>query len=383
MKLVLDFVFIAAFLLNTLIIFLLAKNSSKELHKRILQIIFVFISFSICSVYAYLHKIRILFYIAFIFDQSITTFIGPLLLLYVKSIFLPSKGLLKKNRVHFIFPFLCLGIITIPSLISTYNKVYIFAYIAKYEDHFPLIILYSLIYCSIALQVLQNAKKVIKHNYSNVEHMDLNWIERLLIGTIFIISADILSTLYELWFGKLEWNTFYLTAIGIVILILYLGYYGILQTKVLIPPFLLAQVGEPQGMDISKTEKPEKTKLAIAYQYSESELGELEQSLNRIMKEQKPFLDENLSLNSLAALLSISDKKLSTLLNQRMQISFYDYVNGFRVDDVIDKLKNPSYDKFTLLAIAFESGFNSKTSFNRIFKKVTGVSPSQYKKQLK
>lgn len=383
MKLVLDFVFITAFLLNTLILFLLAKNSSKELHKRILQIIFVFIAFSICSVYAYLHKIRILFYTTFIFDQSITTFIGPLLLLYVKSIFLPSKGLLKKNSIHFIFPFLCLCIITIPSLIATYNKVYIFAYIAKYENYFPLIILYSLVYCSIALRVLQKAKEVIKHNYSNVEHMDLTWIKRLLIGTIVIINVDVLSTLYELWFGKLEWNTFYLTAIGVVILVIYLGYYGILQTKVLIPAFLLAQVEESHDINISKTENPEKTKPVLPYQYSESELDELEQSLNTIMKEQKPFLDENLSLNSLAAFLSISDKKLSTLLNQHMQVSFYDYVNGFRVEDVIDKLKNPSYDKFTLLAIAFESGFNSKTSFNRIFKKVTGISPSQYKKQLK
>ena len=96
----------------------------------------------------------------------------------------------------------------------------------------------------------------------------------------------------------------------------------------------------------------------------------------------KPFLDENVSLKSLAELLAVSDKKLSAILNQHMEISFYDYINGYKVEDVIMKMKEPSYNKYTLLAIAFESGFNSKTSFNRIFKKVTGLSPSAYKKQL-
>ena len=375
MELVLDFAFITAFLFNLLILILLAKNSSKELHKQILQIIFLFIIFSICSSYAYLHKLKLLFYGTFVFDESITTIIGPLLLLYVKSVFLPQKGLIKENRIHFIIPviYLCIG--TIPSLISTYNKIYLFDYIETYENYMPLIIIYSLVYCIVALRVLQKAKVVIKYNYSNLDGIDLSWIRVLLIGTISIISIDILSTLYELWFGKLEWNTLYLTMVGVVFLVIYLGYHGVLQSKILIPSFMLQN-------ENSSIKDSENIRMVFPHSYSVSELTALEKQLNIIMQDEKPFLDENVSLKSLAELLAVSDKKLSAILNQHMEVSFYDYINGYKVEDVIMKMKEPSYNKYTLLAIAFESGFNSKTSFNRIFKKVTGLSPSAYKKQL-
>ena len=134
MKLVLDFAFITAFLFSILILFLLAKNSSKELHKRILQTIFLFVALTLCSSYAYLNQVRLLFYATFIFDESIAVFIGPLLLLYVKSIFLPPKGLINENRIHFIIPVIYLFIAAVPLLISSYNKTYLFDYIKTYEN---------------------------------------------------------------------------------------------------------------------------------------------------------------------------------------------------------------------------------------------------------
>ena len=174
MKLVLDFVFIIGFLINVLILYLLIKNSPKELHKRILQVIFVFITLSLINSYAYLHKIKLLFYTTFIFNDAIATFIGPLLFIYVKSIFLPPKGLIKKNKVHFIIPVVFLFIFTIPSLISTYNKKYLFDYMEVYENSIPLVILYSLLYCVFSLKILKKATKIIKNNYSNLDGVDLN-----------------------------------------------------------------------------------------------------------------------------------------------------------------------------------------------------------------
>lgn len=376
MELILDFAFITAFLFNILILFLLAKNSSKEFHKRILQIIFLFIALSLCQDYAYLHKIRWLFYGTFIFDHSIATVIGPLLLLYVKSIFLPQKSILKENKIHFIIPVIFLFVFTVPALIYMYSKgsVSIFNYIKTYEVYIPLIVIYSLIYCVVALQFLGKGEKVIKHNYSNLDGVDLSWIRLFLIGAILVISIDILSTVYELLFGELEWNTLYITSVGVVFLVIYMAYHGVLQSKVLISPFLL----QKENFIV----EPKNDKNVFSLKYSESELMVLEKKLNAIMEQEKPFLDENLSLKSLAELLDVSDKKLSAILNQHLQVSFYDYVNGFKVANVIKKMKDSSYDNYTLLAIAFESGFNSKTSFNRIFKKVTNISPSQYKKQL-
>lgn len=375
MKLVLDFTFTSAFLFNVLILILLTKNSSTELHKRILQIIFLFITVTIIASYAQLNRIRLLYYTTFIFDQSISTFIGPLLMLYVKSIFLPQKGLIKKNKRHFIFPVVFLLAVTLPILISLATKAYLYDYINIYGNYLSLAILYSLVYVIISLRILKKTQEIIKHNYSNLEGVDITWIRHLLIGAIFIISVDVLSTMYELLFGVLEWNTLYLTSIFIVFLVIYLGYHGVLQSKIFISPFFVQKENDITGDNEMIKSPPPKN-------YSPSELIVLEKQLNILMNGQKLFLDENLSLKSLADLLAVSDKKLSAILNQHMRISFYDYVNGFRVEEVIIKMKDSSYDKYTLLAIAFESGFNSKTSFNRIFKNVTNLSPSEYKKQL-
>lgn len=376
MELVLDFAFISAFLFNVVILFLLTKNSYKGLYKQVLKIVFLLIVLSICSSYASLHKLNFLYFGTFVFDDLITTSIGPLLLLYVKSIFLPSKGLIKENLKNFIIPIVYLFLFSLPYLISTYNKAYLFGYLNDYQNYVSLVIIYSLIYCIIALRVLKKAKKVIKHNYSNLQGVDLTWIRRLLIGAIIIICIDISSTLYELIFGILDWNTLYITSVGVVCLVIYLGYNGVLQSKILIAPFLLQEVNSE--LIISKNKK-----TGTTYNYNESELILLQKKLITIMETKKPFLDEDLSLKSLAELLGISDKKLSAVLNQYLKISFYDYVNGFKVKDVMHKMEDPYYERYTLLAIAFESGFNSKTSFNRIFKKAANCSPSEYKKRLK
>ena len=86
-----------------------------------------------------------------------------------------------------------------------------------------------------------------------------------------------------------------------------------------------------------------------------------------------------LTLGILADAISMTDKKLSALLNHYLQTSFYDFINAYRVTEVQNKMKDERYDHYTLLAIGLECGFKSKASFNRIFKKVTGLSPSKYK----
>ena len=97
--------------------------------------------------------------------------------------------------------------------------------------------------------------------------------------------------------------------------------------------------------------------------------------------EEQSYLDSNLNLNKLSKQLDITDKKLSALLNNHMNTSFYDYINSFRVQAVKEALLSNKHTTYTLLAIAFESGFNSKASFNRAFKKETGRSPSQFRKE--
>jgi len=103
--------------------------------------------------------------------------------------------------------------------------------------------------------------------------------------------------------------------------------------------------------------------------------------LKRAMKANGYYRDPELSLGSLAEKLAISSHELSRIINSTFKKSFNDFINEYRVVDAAQKMHDPAFDHITLLGIAFESGFNSKSTFNRIFKQMTGKSPAEYKNE--
>jgi len=161
-------------------------------------------------------------------------------------------------------------------------------------------------------------------------------------------------------------------------MIIYLGYHGLTQSQVLIPEFI-AQQTIPVISNEKKETAPIKHHLSNV---DESEIAVLKSRLFEVLETEKPYLKEELTLDMLADLIPISDKKLSALLNHFVQTSFYDLINGYRVNEVKFKINDQAYSHYSLLAIGLDSGFKSKSSFNRIFKKETGFTPSQYKKEL-
>ncbi|PXY01696.1 hypothetical protein DF185_09515 [Marinifilum breve] len=104
-------------------------------------------------------------------------------------------------------------------------------------------------------------------------------------------------------------------------------------------------------------------------------------SLENFMKDNTPYRDKRLTKAQLAGMMDWSEVQLSNVLRDGLQVSFNDFVNAYRVDEVKQKLKDPQNKDFTLLAIAEDCGFNSKTSFYRIFKKFTDLTPSEYLEQ--
>ena len=110
------------------------------------------------------------------------------------------------------------------------------------------------------------------------------------------------------------------------------------------------------------------------------EIGELSQQLDELMIQQKLYREPELSLKKVSDHLGISTNKLSWLLNRVYHSSFYDFLNDHRVDDVLNRITNGEHVYKTLIGIAFESGFNSKTTFNKAFKNKTGQTPSAFLK---
>lgn len=102
--------------------------------------------------------------------------------------------------------------------------------------------------------------------------------------------------------------------------------------------------------------------------------------LLRYMEEEKPYRDSNLTMPQLAEMVGMNNHTLSQVINARLNKNFYNFVNTYRVDEARRLLKDPDFENRNILEIAFASGFKSKTTFNTLFKKFTGKTPSQYRK---
>jgi AraC-like DNA-binding protein len=100
--------------------------------------------------------------------------------------------------------------------------------------------------------------------------------------------------------------------------------------------------------------------------------------LNKVIEQQKLFLNPQLSLSDLAEAIDVTTNVLSQALNEKLEKNFYEYINSFRLDYFIELFNNPKYKQYTMLSIAYESGFNSKSTFNAFFKKTLGKSPREY-----
>ena len=93
----------------------------------------------------------------------------------------------------------------------------------------------------------------------------------------------------------------------------------------------------------------------------------------------KPYLNPDLTLLQLASEINITPHLLSQIINDHFELNFFDYINQYRVQEFKAAVTDPKNKNYSLLGIAFECGFNSKSAFNRMFKKSTGLTPSQFK----
>jgi AraC-like DNA-binding protein len=160
-----------------------------------------------------------------------------------------------------------------------------------------------------------------------------------------------------------------------------MSYYGIKQQIIFMPPTRGIQNLEPVSEKLKVSTSSDKIKK----QYLKSGLSKEDSQthldrLQNFMKVEQPYINGKLSLKELAEPLDVSQNHLSQVINENLNKNFFDFVNGYRVDLVKEKMLDSSNKNITLLGIAYDSGFNSKSSFNSVFKKSTGLTPSQYLK---
>lgn len=381
--LIVDFILISGISILGLIIFFLIKSKT-QLSKKLLIAFFASAIFFMLYYYGFLHKIRSVGAIALFFGNGQGYLLGPFLLFYLKSLILPKDRIFPSLFYHLIPYFVVFVFVSIP-LSMRLGFRYFTDYIGYYDgisDYLNLLEnAYFFVYIVLTYQLLKKIKQSFKNNYSFLDKSDLAWFEYLLIGLAAIITLDSLFSIYELYYPMIPWNIGTIIAFLFVFLYVYLGYHGVFQSKLLLPEFLLevTEASEERSIDDQDVQQEQVRQLD---NLSQEEIDELKHKLDVLLNEKKVYLNDSLSLTDLAEEMGISNKKLSELLNQHLNTSFYNLINDYRVVEVKKRMNVSDNDKFTLLGLAYESGFQSKASFNRVFKNKTGMAPSTYRNTL-
>lgn len=234
-------------------------------------------------------------------------------------------------------------------------------------------IISGIAYPIVSYRLLKKHHRLINENFAYEESINLNWLKYCIwsIGIIFLV-AGVISFLKEGMDFDFGFNPDMIIYSSIILFIFLLGYFGIKQQDIFSDGYIV-QASQAE----SSTAEYKRSGL------KEDEAGKYHQDLLELMESKKPFLEPKLTIQMLAAEMGISINHLSQIINQYEEKNFYDFVNEYRVEEFKKRGLDEAYSNFSILAIAFDSGFNSKSSFNQVFKKIVGETPSAYMKKIK
>lgn len=305
---------------------------------------------------------------------------GPLLFLYTLALTSPAPLDNRKAAAHFILPVFILCLYAPFLAYSHRQKIEIIHSNGKDFELQALITstllsISGIFYIYVTHRLLLNHQKRILDQFSYREKINLQWLRFLFYGMgimwvlIIIIGND------DLIFSA--------SAVFVVLI----GYYGIKQVGI-----FTNQTNEVSGNDLREEAVPSAETVGdfanqVKKKYAKSGLNEesakeLHLRLTHLMVMEKLFTEPELTLVDLSGRLGVHSNYLSQVINEMEGVNFYDYINSLRIDEFKRLISLPENQKYTLLALAFECGFNSKSAFNRCFKKATDLSPSEYVKQL-
>jgi len=305
----------------------------------------------------------------------IPTSFGPYLFLYTKYLINGREEFQRRDFLHFapVVAIVTLHLFFLRDAIS-FNEVSFF----ERDEFLWARILFGLIFFSSVLiytlltfQRLNVYRKELKSNISyDSGGQQLIWLNfiALLFSSLFVIYMVVGGVNALTFSERIELAP--VTNFGLTTLAYAVSYFGLRQPSIFVS---LYKAIKTNGLEFE--DESAKTK------FTKSQAEELSLKLNRHMREDKPYLNPEVTLSNLAANIGITKYDLTHLLNDFIGQNFFSYVNEFRLNDVIKKLEDTSYDHLTIMSIAYECGFKAKSTFNGLFKQHTGLTPTEYKRK--
>ncbi len=299
-------------------------------------------------------------------------FIGPALYFYVKSLSDADFAFHRKQLWHFapgigfiaISSLLFFGVVVPDNLPPHSFFVRLFSFFTSVEN--LLAIGLASWYILLSGKQMKLHEVWVYQHFSATSNKSLMWLRNLIIVLSAVWIIWLFAVVINLFTGDyiLTYLSSYPFQIATSVIIFWVGYVGFIQSEVF-------------SSEISIERKIDHLKAAKGS--SAGTNTEVRAALLKAMETDQLYLVPELSLSMLGNQLNISPKSISHTLNNDLNKNFHDFVNEYRVEEVKKRLADPAYDHLTILAVGLDSGFNSKSSFNRIFMKATGVSPKEYK----
>lgn len=303
--------------------------------------------------------------------------LGPLIYFYTRILTTSNFQFSLKHSLHFLpaTAEVLLQLLLIIEGISSNRQFYDNTYFIVFKIIQILFTCTSLlVYANKSMILIKSHEKSLIDNFSNYKNITLLWLYRLIkymrILWFFWLSFEMTFIIF--WRFQLHAIPVYLLLYVLLIIATYSTYWigieGLKKTESL-----------PENEDFKNHD------VMAPNSYSNlgsQEISSIIEKLQRLMTEEKMFLHETLSLKTLSNRIHVEPNLISFVLNSKLNKPFYDFVNEYRIEEVKEKMKDPKYAHFKLVELAYESGFNSKATFNRVFKKLEGLTPTAYRNEM-
>lgn len=358
------------FILSGLLFF---KQGDRQLANRFLSLTILIVNAHLTYLMVLDTNLDNLFPPSLWMPYSFLTAIGPLIYLYTKALTDIDFSISRIDVKHFIPVLVEVGVQGFMIVQGRLDNE-LFYNTPLYFYLTPLLYLWATgsiyYYLRQSLAIINNHEVWVLRNFSNLKEITLIWLRKLIIyyRLLWVVWVPFVATFLLFFRFQLHYLvvvlSLYILMLILVYLTLWIGIEGLKRGNLII---------------VKHTEEKNENKNFSRLKEDEIK-GHLER-INQLMALEKIYLNENLSLREFALQLKADPNLVSFILNNHLGGNFYDFVNRYRIEEVKNKLNNPAYKHLSLLGIALESGFNSKTTFNRVFKQVTGITPTEFQKR--
>lgn len=288
---------------------------------------------------------------------------------YIKTFLFPNKAISATEKWLYL-PFL------IAFSLTLYLKIgHATHYLSKGQYQFLenlevihdfLSLTFAILMLLISYGIINKYEKQQSSAHPDTIKVNLQWLKTLFFVMFIALFFWVVAFIEEIIWNANNNMYYYFLYVSISVSIYILGHIGLYKVGVLKERKKIRRFYADHSIVEPMEMTPLKNKHIIVFE--------------KYIKEEKNYLNSQLSLDMVAEEIGINKSYLSRLINSELSVSFSNYVNQLRVEEMKTYINNPNFSNYTLTSMGLEAGFNSKSSFNKAFKKHTGISPSEYRK---